>query len=62
MGMMILSLLLCAVDCRELINQTLESGSKLADQMKPFHERKILSELFAGSDAEGISVERAGWP
>ena len=33
------------VDCKELIKQTLASGSKLAVQMKPFHERGLLSEL-----------------
>lgn len=30
------------IDCRELINQTLVSGSKLADQMKPFHDKHML--------------------
>ena len=34
-----------AVDCRELIRQTLVSQSKLADQMKPFHQKNMLSEV-----------------
>ena len=33
------------VDCKELIKQTIASGSKLAVQMKPFDERGLLSEL-----------------
>ena len=33
------------IDCKELIKQTIASGSKLAVKMKPFHERGLLSEL-----------------
>ena len=33
------------VDCRQLIRQTLVSGSKLAHQMKPFREGNMLSKL-----------------
>ena len=32
------------VDCKELIKQTITSGTKLAVQMKPFHERGLMSE------------------
>ena len=33
------------VDVRQLIRQTLVSGSRLAEQMKPFRERRMLSRL-----------------
>ena len=35
---------LVSVDCREVIRRTLTSGSKIADKMKPFHERGMMSE------------------
>ncbi len=47
------------VDCRELINQTLRSGSKLAVQMKPFHERKMLSKLTTGTL---LWIHDSNWP
>ena len=35
---------LLPVDCRQLIHQTLVSGGKLADQMKPFCKQGLMSE------------------